>query len=244
MHHNASEGYARSADAYTTGRPSYPESLVPLILDGLDPETAVVLDVGAGPGTLSARLAGNGPKIVAVEPVHAMAAKVPSPIPAVRATAEQLPFRAATADTIVVGTAFHWFAGRTALAELHRVLKAGARLRLVWNAPDRNSAFVRAHDDLVAPYIGDTPRYADMNWRRELEKGADLFRPADEQRIANPTAMTRDQFVARVLSTSFVAALDQTEKDTVRQRAAELARTVPEVFEYPYSCHLVRLESI
>ena len=47
--------------------------------------------------------------------------------------AEQMPLAPASVDVLVCAQAFHWFATPAALADMHRVLKPGGRLGLVWN---------------------------------------------------------------------------------------------------------------
>ena len=128
----ASRGFGQGAAAYERGRPGYPaEAIRWLVADlRLDPGRTV-LDVGAGTGKLTRELVSSGATVVAVEPVPAMRAVLEQAVPAARAlegTAEALPIADASVDAIVAGSAFHWFDGPAAVAEFHRVLRAGGRL--------------------------------------------------------------------------------------------------------------------
>ncbi len=55
-------------------------------------------------------------------------------------TAEAIPLADASVDAVVAAQAFHWFRAEEAVAEIHRVLKAGGGLGLIWNARDESSA--------------------------------------------------------------------------------------------------------
>lgn len=56
------------------------------------------------------------------------------------------------ADGVVVAQAFHWFATEEALDEMHRVLKPGGVLGMIWNIDDCESFF-------LPPKTGGKPIY-------------------------------------------------------------------------------------
>jgi SAM-dependent methyltransferase len=124
----ASMGFARAAAAYERGRPGYPSAAVDFLAARLrlGPGRRVV-DLAAGTGTLARSLPATGAEVIAVEPVAEMRAALPARARAVDGTAE------ASADAVAVAQAFHWFDGDAALAEIHRVLRPGGALALVWN---------------------------------------------------------------------------------------------------------------
>ncbi len=229
VHDAASTGYAGGADAYVRGRPSYPDAAVDLARRLA--ARGRIVDVGAGTGAFAALLGGE--LVVAVDPVHAMLARVPAAIPTVRATADALPVRDGAAALVTAATAFHWFATDAALAAFARVLAADGHLLLLWNVRDETVPWVAAHTALVDRHAGDAPRYATFEWRRAID-ASDRFEVVEEHEVANPTPMTGARLVDRILSTSFVAALPDDERVEVAAEAAEIAAGLPPTFDYPY----------
>ena len=143
IHELAAKGFQAGADAYERGRPSYPDEAIAFTVEmlGLD-AAATVVDLGAGTGKLTRLLVPSGARVVAVEPVEGMRRKlVELAAGAVRVldgTAEAIPLPNGSADAVVVGQAFHWFAGAPALREIHRVLCPDGRLALLWNVRDES----------------------------------------------------------------------------------------------------------
>jgi SAM-dependent methyltransferase len=96
-----------------------------------------VLDVGAGEGTLSVRLADLGAKVVCLEPDQASLDVARSRLAArdvefYQAHAEHIPLEDASIDVAVASvTAHHWSDQESAFAELARVIKPGGRLVMV-----------------------------------------------------------------------------------------------------------------
>ena len=148
-------GYARSAAAYERGRPGYPPAAVDFLAARLrlGPGRTVV-DLAAGTGKLTRPLLATGAQVVAVEPVAEMRAALPAGARAVDGTAEAMPLSAGSADAVAVAQAFHWFDGDAALAEIHRVLRPGCSLALVWNRRRMDDPLNQAIEDLLAPYRG------------------------------------------------------------------------------------------
>ena len=148
----ATRGFARTADAYERGRPDYPDAAV----DWLCSELAItpastVVDLAAGTGKLTRRLAARA-HVIAVEPIAEMRVKLEALLPDVRAvegTAEALPLKTNSADAVTVGQAFHWFDGDKALAEIHRALRPGGGLGLVWNRRDLSHPIHAALQNLL-----------------------------------------------------------------------------------------------
>jgi len=153
LHHAAAEGYAQGADTYVRGRPDYPPQVSAWLTDtlGLQPGQTV-LEVGAGTGKFTPRLLQTGARVIVLEPVQAMLAKLSKAHPEVEAhqgTVQAIPLADASVDVVVCAQAFHWFANHEALAEIHRVLKPGGRLGLIWNLRDASVPWVAELDALV-----------------------------------------------------------------------------------------------
>src|SRR2546421_8267168 len=123
MHPVAAAGFASAADVYERARPSYPEEAVAWMAErtGLVAGRTVV-DVGAGTGKLTRLLPATGARVIAIEPVAEMRAKLDG-IDALDGTAEDLPLSNGCADVVTVAQALHWFDLDRALPELHRVLR-------------------------------------------------------------------------------------------------------------------------
>ena len=83
-----------------------------------------VRDLGAGTGKFTRLLAQTGADITAIEPVPAMLARLAGDLPKVKAIqgdAQHMPLADAGVDAVICAQAFHWFAAREALSEIHRV---------------------------------------------------------------------------------------------------------------------------
>ena len=124
--HDAARGYARAADAYERGRPEYPQEVVELVVRALALAPGEpLLELGAGTGKLSRLVAARGVRVLAVEPTDAMIRRIPrtsgaGAILPIRAVAEAVPLRDGAFGAAAAASAFHWFDGPRALAELHR----------------------------------------------------------------------------------------------------------------------------
>lgn len=235
VHDVAAQGFALAGHVYERGRPDYPPEAMACLVSNLGIGAgSVVVDVGAGTGKLTRRLTETGAKVTAVEPVWDMRQAFARALPEVAVLdgmAEALPFEAGTVDAVVAGAAFHWFDGPAALREIHRVLRPGGGLGLVWNPRDETVEWVAQLVRLVDGYKrGDPPRYTDFRWRRafETDATAGLFTPLGEARFRFEHEVERSVAVTRVASTSFVGALSSEERAEVLSRARELLDTHPD----------------
>ena len=202
-------GFEAAADLYERSRPDYPEEAVDLLVRLLGLRAGrTLLDLGAGTGKLSRLAAARGARVVAVEPAAGMIRQAGGPgILAVRALAEALPFRRHAFDAVCAASAFHWFDGRRALGEAHRVLHHGGRLALLWNVRDDDVPWVAALSAVVNRHEGDWPRYRSGAWRAAFDASRDLFRPIEETHFHHAHELSPDGVVERVASVSFIAGL-------------------------------------
>jgi SAM-dependent methyltransferase len=237
--HPAARGFDTSGERYERGRPDYPEAGVDRLLAELGSPRRV-LDVGAGTGKLTRPLLARGLEVVAVEPAAAMRATLARTAPAAElhdATADALPLGDGSVDAVVAGQAFHWFATAEALAEFARVLRPAGRLGLIWNRRDDRQPLQRELGALFAPYEHRVPRHASDAWRSAFTDTAP-FVLAAEHRLPHAQTLDPDGLVARVLSISFMAALEEDEQAAVEARLRALApapvelRYVTELFVY------------
>lgn len=242
LHEAAAQGFSGAAASYEEGRPTYPPAAVARLARelhlGVD---RAVLDLAAGTGKLTALLVGTGATVVAVEPVAEMRAVLERALPGVRAisgTAEAIPLGAGSVDAVTVGQAFHWFRGDEALAEIHRVLRPGGGLGLVWNDRDTSIGWVGRLTEIMEPHRGDTPSYRSVAWRDPFERTT-LFGPLSHARSRHVHRLSPEGVVARVSSVSFVARLPEPERERVLDEVRDLLATDPETrgcaeVELPY----------
>ena len=200
-----------------------------------------MLDLAAGTGKLTALLVVTGSEVVAVEPVAEMRAVLEAALPGVRAlpgTAEAIPLGSGTVDAVTVGQAFHWFRGDEALREIHRVLRPGGGLGLLWNDRDTSVPWVARLSELMEPYRRDAPGYRSGAWREAFERTT-LFGKLGHAAAGLVHRLPPEGVVARVASVSFVAALPEGEREAVLMEVRNLLATDPQTrgrdeIELPY----------
>ena len=242
IHDAAARGFPRAVEDYERGRPGYPTEAVARLVEALriGPGRRV-LDLAAGTGKLTRALEPSGAELVAVEPVAEMRAALERASPAVQSVdgvAEAIPLAGDSVDTVVVGSAFHWFDGERALAEIHRVLRPGGGLGLLWNVRDETVPWVAALTEIMEPHRGAAPRYAAGAWRAALERSR-LFSPLEGISFHHVQRLPPEGVVARVASVSFVAALPAGERARVLERVRLLLERDPvtrgrTLLELPY----------
>jgi ubiquinone/menaquinone biosynthesis C-methylase UbiE len=225
IHRAAREGFSRSATAYERGRPDYPDSAVRHLASHLAPG-ATVLDLAAGTGKLSRPLLAAGFEVIAVEPVAEMRAALPAAASVLDGTAEAIPLGDEAVDGVAVGQAFHWFDGDTALAEIHRVLRPGGPLALIWNRRVDEDPLNRAIEELLAPHRAGVPTHRRDAWQAAFERTR-LFGPLDERTFENEQVLDADGMEARIASISFIAALEPGPRERVLEGARRLAAAGP-----------------
>jgi SAM-dependent methyltransferase len=163
--------------------------------------------------------------VIALEPVAQMRAVLEREVPDAQAlpgAAEAIPLGDGSVDAIVSGQAFHWFDGPRALAEFHRVLRPDGRLGLIWNRRRRDQPLHQAIDEIIERHRQDTPAYHSDRWAGAFEDSP-LFALADRTEVASEQVLDADGLVDRVLSISYVSALDDAERARVESELRALA---------------------
>ncbi|GJC88960.1 putative protein in transposon TN4556 [Colletotrichum liriopes] len=140
-----------------------------------------VLDVGCGPGNLTAHIAdlvGPGGRVIGIDPSHeriALARERTRPnLEFHEGRAEDLSrFAAASFDVVYVNSTFHWVQDQpAAAAEFARVLRPGGRLGISGGSGD----FVAAHEVIKANILARDPykNYSSQSGGPKFLKQAEL----------------------------------------------------------------------
>jgi len=232
LHHAAKVGFSAKAGTYAVGRPDYPAALADWLRGTLKlGHDARALDLGAGTGKVLPYLLATGAAVTAVEPVAAMRAELVArhpEVPALDGSAEAIPLPDGAVDAVVCAQAFHWFATPRALAEIHRVLKPGGWLGLVWNARDDSVPFVAEMGAIMAPYLDDAPAHRTGAWRAVFP--AEGFGPLALTRFVHAHVGPPERVVIdRVLSVSYIAALPAADQARVVETLEALIAGTPEL---------------
>ena len=105
-----SVNFGEAAGRYETFRPSYPGEVFDFLLEHLSSGCTRAVDLGAGTGQATRKLAALFARVTAVEPDARLAkeARLPSHAEIVVQSAEDASFEPASVDAVVSATAFHW----------------------------------------------------------------------------------------------------------------------------------------
>lgn len=246
IHPSAAQGFQAGAEAYERGRPAYAPDAVDRLIAELRIGPGVrVLDLAAGTGKLTRMLGPTGASIVAVEPVAAMRDQLATLMPELMildGIAEAIPLPDSSVDAVTVGQAFHWFDGDRTLPEIHRVLRAGGGLGLIWQARDPVRPWIERLNEIIDRADDGHPRFRTGAWREAFERSP-LFDPIEEAEY--PTVQRGDLsvFVDRVASISYVARLPDDQREAVLDEVRRLLAEDPDtagrdVIELPYQAHV------
>lgn len=228
-------GFGAGADSYARGRPSYPAEAVSWIVSQFPP-SPVVLDLAAGTGIFTALLADHAARLIAIEPVESMRAKITSATEVLDGTAESLPLPDASVDVVTVAQAFHWFRFDEALAEIGRVLRPGGLLVLIWNRRDESVRWVDRMSEIIKWRAHQISEYDRIDWPAVIGRSG-LYRPVSHRTFSWSHAMDRDGLAERVRSVSYIAAMPSEEREALVAdvQAMADAEGLGDEFALPYN---------
>jgi SAM-dependent methyltransferase len=234
--HPSTRGFA-GADVYERGRPDYPRAAIERIVSRLDLRSGrTVLDLAAGTGKLTRLLVPSNANVIAVEPMREMRAELERRVPGVvvlAGTAERMPLTDRYVDAVTVGQAFHWFKQDEALREIHRVLRPGGGLALIWNARDERHPVQAALSEVIDPLQGDTPRRKQREWRSMLADSG-LYERCERALFEHEQPVDEQGLVERVVSMSFIAVAPLGVREDVEARVRAIARAAEQPISLPY----------
>jgi SAM-dependent methyltransferase len=246
VHPLAATGFSRAVAEYDRGRPEAPTAAIDLVRERLRLSAGSrVVELGAGTGKFAHRLAPQVAEYVAIEPLRARRGPlVRAPgrrLLALAGTAERIPLTDQVADAVVAVPAFHWFRTREAVPEIHRILRPGGGVGLLWNVRDESVPGMRRVSELLAEYDPGGPRLVRSRWREEFEAFPG-FEPLQAAEIRFRHRIDRDGAIARFTSISFIAALAPDRRTEFAERLRRLLDSDPGLsgreIDVPYRCQV------
>ncbi len=229
-----SRGFADGAH-YQAARPGYPPAALEFLVRalGLHADDRVV-DLGAGTGLLTGQLRARFAEVIAIEPSAGMREVLRASVEGVRVLDGRdvaIPLSDGSVEAVFVAQAFHWFDAPAALAEIHRVLVPGGGLGLLWNNRDESVGWVADFSramrwDRCSPYAAGTDYTPVL--------GAGPFGRIARQGVRHVQMVDRRQLYLRVLSTSYVAVMDDDERAGLMRDVGEVVERLEEPIAFPY----------
>jgi SAM-dependent methyltransferase len=220
---NPHDRFSGRADAYAKYRPSYPPEAINFILKGLkSPDMLLIADIGAGTGIAARLLAGQGARVVAIEPNSAMlAAAEPHPQVEFRqGSAEQTGLADSSVDLVTTFQAFHWFDPQQTLPEFARILKPNGRLAVVWNNRDRQDPFTAAYSELLRTASNQHPAQTVKQLTADIFDQS-AFRLSQYQSFRHSPCLDLASLLGRTDSLSYIPEAGQV-RDRLNQSLHEL----------------------
>jgi SAM-dependent methyltransferase len=208
------------AAEYERHRPEYPGEALRWAAGRLELEPgARVLDVGAGTGKLTRGLAALGLEVVAVEPGVPMLEQLRVAVPEAEAhegQAESIPLPDESVDAAFAGQAYHWFDRERALPDLHRVVRPGGGLALLWNWWDERDRLQRELGRIVG-FSGHRP------YNEEELPGAPWFHEVGRTVVDSAEDTSPEAVVSRIATTSMFLTMDAAERERLLAEVHDLA---------------------
>jgi len=188
------EGWERVADKYDSVWASSTRQFIPPLLDAANVAKEMsILDVGCGPGYVSAAAAERGAKPIGLDFSAEMIAIAKKMFPRIefrQGDAQNLPFANASFDRVVANFALlHLADPERACAEAARVLKPGGRFGFTTWAKISENPFVKLVDDAIQ---------AHANLEVDLPPGPPFYLFENEEEFRN--ALERTGFDGRSMT--------------------------------------------
>lgn len=211
---NNTDRFTGKASSYVLGRPSYPPVILDLLAQEMRRESPRAADIGSGTGILSRAMLERAWTVYGVEPNDDMrheaerALKEFSRFHSVSGTAEHTSLPAGSVDMVTAAQAFHWFDAAAFKRECRRILVPEGRVALLWNSRLEDSPLVREEGHIHRLYcprfIGFSGGLPDLNGTISefFDHRFQVFR------FPNDLSYTREQYLRRMMSTSYALTED------------------------------------
>jgi SAM-dependent methyltransferase len=216
--------FGNVAELYDRVRLDYSDVALDRLCAGLGlAGEAEVLDLAAGTGRLTRKLAQRFGRVVAVEPNASMRALIEG-VETLEGTAERIPLPDDDFDAVFVADAFHWFEWPVALVEIARVLRPRGGLGLIWNywweveppIPDAALELLNARFS----ESGARRLWDEESWRDGF--AGSPFEPLTEETLIERVDVDGSRLVELYLTTSSMAVLPEDERQRLGRQLARL----------------------
>src|SRR5688572_21686089 len=248
--HSRARSFDAAAGAYEAGRPGWPREAVEIPARRLGLERdAAVLDLAAGTGKLTRRLAGRFASVTAIEPLDGMRTVLEERIPFVRTlagTAEAIPLADDSVDAVFVAEAIHWFDLERAVAEIARVLRPGGGVAVLYNRLDWDDESVpwRAEADEVFERHRLPPDDVDPHDRGRWHAALSALGELKADTAENVQRLDTAGLIAMYASFSGLAGLEPERRDAaLAELRAVLERHGVRDPELPYRTEITTVRS-
>jgi len=159
------------------------------------------------------------------------------------ARAEAIPLRTGSVRAVVAAASFHWFHQPETIREIHRVLRPGGGLALLWNRRDESRPWTKALAALIESESRSLPRSRHEAWRALFEGPGGVgpygFGALVSRSFDHVDHLPRDAVVDRVLSISAIGLLSPDRQAGLADQVRAILADDPEVagkseIDFPY----------
>ena len=206
---NNTDRFTGKARAYAQGRPDYPASVVGLLTRESRRENPRLADIGSGTGILSRAMLERGWTVYGVEPNDDMRKEAEKRLSAfsrfhsVAGTAERTGLPGASVDLVTAAQSFHWFDAAAFKRECRRILFGGGKVALIWNSRVEDSPVVREEGNIHRLYCPCFYGFSGGLAKLTDSIGAFFNHRFQVFRFPNDLSYTREQYLRRMMSTSY-----------------------------------------
>jgi len=230
----AAKGFA-NGERYNAARPDYPvEALEYFVATFGLTQATHALDLGAGTGIFTRQLLPLVGRVTAVDPSASMRASLEASgaeVDVLEGSDVAIPLGDASVDVAFVAQAFHWFDAPRALDEIHRVLVPSGGLGLIWNERDESVEWVA---ELSRAMLWDVkqPYRVGTDFAEVVARGP--FVNVERVKFRHSQTLSREGLYQRVMTTSYISALDGEPLDALMKNVAVVVEQLPEPIILPY----------
>lgn len=244
-------------ELYDQIRPDFDSKMIDPFFKDLSiqhPESQKILELAAGTGKFTKSIVSKGwekpNQLVVVEPSQGMLDSFQLNFPNIESklgSSYEIPVSSESIDAVIIAQAFHWFADLNSLKEIHRVLKPGGKLGLIWNFDGVSYNKNLALSDCELPiseqdqvrktgwealsvkgssYDGNVPQYRTANWRKAFET-QNLFESPIDKFSYRMKPFDSTKVYEYWLSRSFITSLPPNEKQEFKAELERIISSLP-----------------